>query len=388
MLDRPEDLNSLSDEAFRERFLAWLRESYPPEWRRPIVLRLRGPREQQWLRMLYEGGYRCPGWPREYGGMGLSIRKQIIYHEVLDDFGAARVLDAGATMLGPALIKYGTPEQRERHLSGILKGEILWCQGYSEPNSGSDLASLTTSAVLEDDTFILNGTKIWTTMAGDSHMMFLLARTDRAGAKQAGISFLLMDMTSPGVTVRPICNLVGEDEFAQVFFEEVRIPAENLVHQINTGWTVAKSLLGDERIFVGRPALSRQAFAILLRLVDTLVDKLDDAEMSSLAALYCDLHDLEALYGEVTEAAVHGDSDPNSFGMMKVLASEMFKRVSDQILAIAGEHAATVGDTLLGSESTDLRRVFMIARPTSIYGGTNEVQKNIIARSILGPETR
>lgn len=383
-----EDFNALPDDVFRQRLRRWLEENYPPEWRRPIVLRLRGDEEKRWLRMLYDGGYRCPSWPRDFGGMGLSIRKQLIYHAELESFGVARVLDSGAGLLGPVLIKFGTDEQRCAHLPGILNGDVLWCQGYSEPNAGSDLASLKTSAVREGDHFIINGSKIWTTMARECAKMFLLARTDNTGKKQQGISFFLMDMNSPGVSVRPIVNLAGDDEFCQVFFDNVRIPAENLVHRVGEGWEVSKSLLGSERIFVGSPALSSQTFSILEQVLEALSDQVDEAARDVVASVFCDLHDLKALYAQVTDAAIRGEADGTTFSLMKIVASELFKRTSDAIMMVAGEHGAAMGQPELAGVGTDLHRVFMIARPSSIYGGANEVQKNIIARKLFGPPVR
>ena len=385
MLDIRENLDALPDEVFRLRFRNWLDTTYPAEWRRPVVLRLRGQEERDWLRMLNEAGFRCPSWPREYGGMGLSIGKQLIYHAELEAFGAARVLDSGAGLLGPVLIKYGTQEQRDRYLPAILNGDELWCQGYSEPNAGSDLASLKTTAVRDGDHFVINGSKTWTTMARECVRMFLLARTDNSGRKQEGISFFLMDMDSPGVSIRPIVNLAGDDEFCQVFFDNVRIPAENLVHTLGQGWNVAKSLLGSERIFVGSPAMSSQTFDILERVLAALSDQLDDSARDVVAAVFCDLHDLKALYAQVTDAAIRGDADGTTFSMMKVIASELFKRTSDAIMSIAGEYSAVTGESDLAGVATDLHRVFMIARPSTIYGGSNEVQKNIIAREIFGP---
>lgn len=384
MPDLREDFDALPDEIFRHRFRTWLEETYPPEWRRPVVLRLRGDEEKRWLGMLHVAGYRCPSWPHEHGGMGLSIRKQLIYHAELESFGVARVLDSGAGLLGPVLIKYGTEEQRRAHLPGILDGSVLWCQGYSEPNSGSDLASLKTSAVFDGEDYVVNGSKIWTTMARECAKMFLLVRTDSTGKKQQGISFFLMDMDTPGVTIRPIMNLAGDDEFCQVFFDNVRIPAENLVHRIGEGWEVAKSLLGSERIFVGSPAMSSQTFDILERVLESLLGQVDDDARDVVASVFCDLHDLKALYAQVTDAAIRGEADGTTFSLLKVIASELFKRTSDAIITIAGEHAAATGESELAGVATDLHRVFMIARPASIYGGANEVQKNIVARALFG----
>jgi alkylation response protein AidB-like acyl-CoA dehydrogenase len=217
-----ENLDALSNEEFRARFRDWLEANYPPEWREPITLRICGEDERRWLRMLHDAGWRAPAWPREHGGLGLSLERQLIYHDALEDFKAARFLDSGGVLLAPILMKYGTEAQKAKELPAILCGEILWCQGYSEPGAGSDLASLRTSAVRDGDHFIINGQKIWTTLAAFADRMFILVRTDKTVKKQAGISFLLFDMDTPGVTVRPIMNLAGEDELCEVFLYQQR----------------------------------------------------------------------------------------------------------------------------------------------------------------------
>lgn len=381
MLEQTEDYALSSDEEFRRRFQSWLEREYPPEWRRPIVHRLQGEEEKKWLRMLYEHGWRLPAWPREHGGMGVSLTKQLIYHEELERFGTARFLDSGGSLLGPILIRFGTPEQKQRHLPGILRGDIIWCQGYSEPNAGSDLASLKTSAVRDGDHFVVNGSKIWTTMATFSERMFLLVRTSQEARKQQGISFLLLDMDTPGVTVRPIENLAGDIEFGQVFFDDVRVPAENIVGEPGNGWNIAKALLGVERITTGSPALSRHAYSILERISRNF----DDESSNELSArLYCDLHDLTALYKQVCDAAIHGTAEDRDYSVLKIASSDLFQRISDASMQIAAEHGGVLGPTRIGSVEEQLHRVYMIARPSSIYGGTSEIQRDIIARAILG----
>ncbi len=384
MLEKSFDRNAMSDEAFRQEFRAWLQTNYPEEWRRPIVLRLQDEDERRWLRMLHEHGWRLPTWPKEHGGMGLSLAKQLIYHEELERHGAARALDSGGVLLGPVLIKYGTPEQQARFLPEIARGEVLWAQGYSEPNAGSDLASLRTTAVRDGDHYIINGTKIWTTMVMFSKRMFLLARTSQEQRKQQGISFFLLDLDSPGISIRPIQNLAGDTEFGQVFFDNVRVPAENLVHREGQGWNVAKALLGDERIFTGSPSLSQHAFRIFERIATALGVSDYPATAALHASLYCELHDLQALYAAVSDAAIRGTASPESMSMLKILATELFQRISDATLQIAGSYAGVWNECEIGSQFEDLRKVFMIARPASIYGGANEIQRDIIARSILG----
>jgi alkylation response protein AidB-like acyl-CoA dehydrogenase len=378
------DYSQIGDEAFRLELRGWLEKYYPPEWRRPIVLRLRGDDERRWLRMLWEHGWRLPAWPRDHGGMGLSLAKQMIYHEEMQSFGAARWLDSGGVLLGPVLIRYGSEEQKARYLPEIARGDVIWCQGYSEPEAGSDLASLRTSAVRDRGDWVVNGSKIWTTMVMEADRMFLLARTNRDVKKQQGISFFLVDMDTPGLTRRPILNLADEDEFGEVFFDDVRIPAENLVHEEGAGWSVAKTLLGAERIHSGSPSLARHAFAIFERITAEL-GLADRAAVADLRArLACDLADLTALYNQIADAAVRGEAENEDFSVLKVLATELFQKTSAGCLQIAGEHAGALGEERIGSLRVDLHKIFMIARPSSIYGGANEVQRDIIARRLLG----
>jgi alkylation response protein AidB-like acyl-CoA dehydrogenase len=384
----PEDLNALPNEEFRARFRGWLEANYPPEWRQPITFRLSGESEKRWLRMLNDAGWRAPAWPKEYGGMELGLDKQLIYHHELEVFKAARYLDSGGVLLAPVLMKYGTPAQKAKELPEILRGEILWCQGYSEPNAGSDLASLKTSAVLDGDYFVINGQKIWTTLAAFAERMFILVRTNKTGRKQTGISFLLLDMDTPGVTVRPIMNLAGEDELCEVFFENVRVPRENLIHEIDKGWDVAKTLLGGERISNGAPTLPRQSFEMLEALIAGLGLREDAGVQDRRAELLCDLHDLSVLYEEVADAAIRGETDDAALSIMKVLATELFQRISEEMLRLVDESAGAVEPTGIGGVSADLRKIYMIARPSSIYAGANEVQRNIVARMLLGAPTR
>lgn len=383
-----EDLNLLSNDDFRARWRSWLEENYPEEWRVPIILRIAGDDERRWHRMTYEAGWRAPAWPKEYGGLGLSLEKQLIMNREMERHNCARVLDSGAVLFAPALMKYGTEEQKQRYLPEILRGEKLWCQGYSEPNSGSDLASLGTTAVRDGDEFVINGQKIWTTLAAYADHIFVLVRTNKEVKKQAGISFLLADMDAPGLTLRPIMNLADEDELCEIFFDNVRVPATSLVGDVDQGWTVAKALLGDERIANGAPTLPRQAFAVLEQLTEAL-GLLDDlGETDRVAELFCDLEDLTALHSQVADAAIRGEIDNAVLGLMKVLATDLFQRVSDELLRVAGEDAGLREPVGVGGVALDLRKIYMVARPSTIYAGANEVQRNIVATMLMGPVGR
>jgi alkylation response protein AidB-like acyl-CoA dehydrogenase len=377
-------LDGLSDSEFRARMRAWLEEYYPQEWRQTIVLRLRGEREKRWHRLCFDHGWRLPAWPKEHGGMGLSAAKQLIYQAEMDAFGTARVYDAGGVFLGPVLMSFGTPEQLRKYLPEIARGDVLWAQGYSEPNAGSDLASLKTTAVRDGDHYVINGSKIWTTMIAESARIFLLARTSQEARKQEGISFFLLNLDSPGVSFRPIMNLSGEDEFGQVFFDNVRVPAENRVGAEGDGWTVAKSLLGTERISTGSPGLSRHAFNIFERLVNEL-DLGEDPVVQDLhARLVCDLADFTALYGQIADASVRSSAGSEDYSILKILSSELFQRISEANLQVAGELAGATGPVAIGAQLVQLNKIYMIARASSIYGGANDVQRDIIARTIVG----
>ncbi len=270
-----QDLNLIDEAAFRATIRSWLRESYPPELRNPLK-RLHWRDNKPAYMALSRKGWLAPGWSREYGGMGLSGARQLAMVEEFERHGAARLNDHGIVMLGPLLIRYGTQAQKERFLPRILAGEDIWCQGYSEPNAGSDLASLSTSAVLDGDEWVINGQKTWTTLANDANWIFLLARTDKAAKKQEGISFLLVPMGLPGITVRPIVNLDMHDEFCEVFFDDVRVPRDHLVGEVNQGWTMAKALLGFERVMIGSPKQSSYALD-RLRLLAQYMDVWEDA---------------------------------------------------------------------------------------------------------------
>jgi hypothetical protein len=377
----PEDLNALDDESFRMLVRRWVEANYPPELRNPPK-RLHWAEAKPWYMKLAERGWLAPGWPREHGGMGLSPAKQIIWTEELERHGAARLPDHGIIMLGPLLIQYGTEAQKRRFLPRILSGEDVWCQGYSEPNAGSDLAGLRAEAVLDGDHYVVNGQKTWTTLATDANWIFLLVRTDRQAKKQEGISFLLVPMDAPGVTVKPIVNLELHDEFCEVFFDDVRVPRENLVGEPNRGWTMAKALLGFERIFLGAPRQAAYALARLRELAQRM-GVWEEADFADrYARLRLDLEDLKALYGTFVDRLRRGETLGPDVSMLKIIQSELFQRITDAMLEISGENAGLL-EPMEGNRNLNPAGLYIQARPTSIYGGTNEVQRNIIAKGVL-----
>jgi len=376
-----------SDEEFRSAFREWLTKNYPAEWRqtplRPFR-RLRGEEKIAWLRMLRESGWRAPAWPREHGGLGLSFTKQRIYHQELERQRASRVLDFGEQMLGPMVMSFGTAEQQAEILPRILNCDEIWCQGYSEPNAGSDLAALRTGAALAGEEFVVNGQKIWTTHAQEATHIFALVRTGQFARKQEGISFLLIDLRSPGVHVRPIMNIAGDEEYCEVFFADVRVPKSNLLGKLHEGWAIAKALLGHERIFVSSPAMCRVALSLARELIDALDLAGDLRVTDDFAALAADVHDYGALYdGVCAQADEHGEIGPE-VAMLKVLASELQQRICEFVVAVSHEYSGVVGESTIGSLQVDTHWQFMMSRPLTVYGGANEVQRDILAKTVLG----
>lgn len=378
----PAELDGLDDETFRQVVRAFVHAHYPEHLRNPPK-RLHLAENREWYDILAREGWLCPGWPKEHGGLGLSPVKQIILSEEYERHGVARLNDHGIVMLGPLVINYGTDEQKRRFLPRILTGEHIWCQGYSEPNAGSDLAALRTEAVPDGDHYVVNGQKIWTTLAMDANWIFLLVRTDKAAKKQEGISFLLVDMTTPGITVRPIVNLEMHDEFCEVFFDNVRVPKENLVGQLNKGWDMAKALLGFERIFLGAPRQSAYALSRLRMLAERMGVAEDPLFQDRYAALRLELEDLKALFGVHVAKLRRGESLGADVSMLKVIQTELFQRITDLMLEIGGENAGLL-EPMEGNRDLNIGGLYIQARPATIYGGSNEIQRNIVAKNVLG----
>ena len=377
-----EDLNALSAEAFRQRARDWLAHHVPDEFRRPAY-RLQGEESVRWLKLLTAHGWRAPAWPVEHGGLGLGADKQIIWHEELERARVCRFIDMGVTMLGPTLFRYGTPAQKAHYLPRILSCEDIWCQGYSEPNAGSDLAALRLRALRDGEEFVLDGQKTWTSHALWSTHCFVLARTTAGPVKQRGITFLLVDLRTPGITIRPIVNLAGESEFFEVFFDAVRVPVANVVGAVDEGWTVAKALLGPERLMIGSPALSRLAHDAMEGVAAELGLAEDPAWRETAGNLALELHALTALYREAADAMKAGQEDDNDLSALKIVSSELVQRLTEATLEMAGEHGAAGLLRMAEGRELDLGQLYMVARPTTIYGGSNEIQRNILAKRWL-----
>lgn len=384
VLSEPPDgnWNDLSDEDFRELVRAWFEREYPAELRYP-PRRLHWPEIKPWYLKLSAKGWLAPNWPVEYGGMGLSPAKVLVFIEEQERWGVARAPDMGITMIGPLLIAHGDPDQRAHYLPKILSGENVWCQGYSEPNAGSDLASLQCEAILSGDEFIVNGQKTWTTLAQDATHIFLLVRTDKTVKHQAGISFLLLDIASPGISIRPIRNLAGDEEFCEVFFDDVRVPVENLVGELNAGWGIAKALLSFERIFLGSPKQSQYALQRLESIAHG-INLFDDAGFTDrFTRLKLDTLDLESIYFRFAEIVRDGGTLGPDVSLLKIWATETFARLSELMLEAAGEMGAERGELTFGTGKSNILSQFYTARPATIYGGSNEIQRNIIAKHVL-----
>jgi alkylation response protein AidB-like acyl-CoA dehydrogenase len=377
-----EDLDALDDDTFRHTIRSWIEQNYPEHMRYPPK-RLHLAENRFWYEQLSAQGWIAPSWPRKYGGMGLSGGKQIIMHEELERHGCARLNDMGLIMVGPLVIRYGTDAQKDYFLSRIISGEHIWCQGYSEPDVGSDLASLRTEAVLDGDHWVVNGQKTWMTLAQDANWVFLLVRTDKSVKKQEGISFLLAPMDLPGITVRPLLTLDQNEEFAEVFFDNVRVPKRNLLGEINQGWTIAKALLGFERIFIGSPKQSAMALG-KLELAARHMGLIDDPVFAErLTRLRMDLADLGALYETFADKVRRGEEIGPDVSMLKIFQSELYQRITDAMLDVGGENAGLL-DAIEGNPRLNLGSAFLQARPSTIYSGSNEIQRGIIARNVLG----
>jgi len=378
------DWNTMSDADFRAEVRQFFEAEYPEELRnlphRPTFAEIR-----HWHEKIHAKGWVAPAWPTEHGGMGLEAAKLLIFYDEQQRWGVVRGRDMGVQMVGPLITKFGTQAQKDYWLARILSCEDIWCQGYSEPGAGSDLASLRTSAVIDGDDFIINGQKIWTTMAHDASHIFMLVRTDPdAPKKQQGISFVLMDMDQPGVTVRKITTLAGEDEFCEVFFDDARTPVANMVGEINNGWSMAKALLGFERIFIGSPNLAQNALnqlEVFARGRGALDDPLFRDRFAELAL---DVEDHAALYTRFADQLKRGETLGADVSMLKIWVTETYQRISELMIEVAGPDGATIGPLQVGNVDIDVLASFYKARPTTIYGGSNEIQRNILSKAVLG----
>ncbi len=379
---RETDWDGMPDEEFRLVFRHYIERHYPPELRY-LPRRVRWHEVRDWNCKLAALGWIAPAWPRAWGGMELSPTKQIIYIDELERWGVGRAPDQGVRQLGPALMRYGTPEQQHAYLPKILSCEHIWCQGYSEPNAGSDLASVSTSAVFDGDEIVINGRKVWTSMAMDSTHIYVLCRTDTTKKKQEGISFIMVDLTTPGITVSPIVDIAGNEEFCEITFDNVRTPADNMIGGLNTGWSVAKAVLDFERLGISSPWRPQIAFSRLAKLGAKLGLFDDTGFMDRFTQLRLDLLDQATLYSQFAELARRGKSLGADVSILKIWGMETFQRVTEFALESAGAHGAVAGAIELERDKVDLMTPYYMARMITIGGGSNEIQRNIVSRYVL-----
>jgi 3-oxochol-4-en-24-oyl-CoA dehydrogenase len=376
------DWDAMSEKDFRQMLRSFYSTNYP-ETLRNVPRRLHWHEIKDWYMTLSRQGWVAPAWPKHFGGMGLSPEKMIAYVEEQEQYGVARAPDMGVVMIGPLLIQRGSAAQQQKFLPKIIAGEHIWCQGYSEPGAGSDLASLRTEAVQDGDVFVVNGQKIWTTLAQDATHMFALVRTDKEAKKQAGISFLLIDLATPGITIRPIKDIVGYEEFCEVFFDNVRVPVDNLVGELNQGWTIAKTLLGFERIFLGSPKQSRYAMSQLTAMAEHLELFSDAVFVSRYAELMLDVADQVSGYTHYAEMVKRGEVLPPSVSLLKIWGTDTYQRICALMVEYAQEHGASGFNTELSPAGLNVPAIMLNSIPSTIYGGSTEVQKEILAKHVL-----
>lgn len=376
------DWENMPEADFRKMLRGFYAKNYP-EHLRNVPRRLHWHEIKDWYMVLSKQGWVAPAWPKQFGGMGLPPAKMIAYVEEQEEYGVARAPDMGIVMIGPLLIQRGTPEQQQKFLPKIIAGEHIWCQGYSEPGAGSDLAALRTEAIQDGNEFVVNGQKIWTTLAQDATHMFTLVRTDKDAKKQSGISFLLIDLKTPGITIRKIKDIGGHEEFCEVFLDNVRVPAENLVGQINEGWTIAKALLGFERIFLGSPKQSRYALSQLNGLAVHQGLLADPVFAAKYAELALDVSDLVSAYTHFADIVKRGEILPPSVSLLKIWATDTYQRICTLLVESAQEQGCSGFTRDFGPAGLDVPAIMFNAIPSTIYGGSTEIQKEIISKNVL-----
>jgi alkylation response protein AidB-like acyl-CoA dehydrogenase len=384
------------EQQFREEIRAWVRENLPQDIAHKVhnALRLSRDDMQRWAKILGRKGWLGYGWPREFGGPGWTAVQKHLFEEECALAGAPRVVPFGPVMVAPVIMTFGSPEQHKRFLPGIASGEVWWSQGYSEPGSGSDLASLKTRAERKGDKYIVNGQKTWTTLAQHGDWIFCLVRTSTEGKPQTGISFLLIDMKSPGVTVRPIIMLDGEHEVNEVFFDNVEVPAENLIGEENKGWTYAKHLLSHERTNIADVNRAKRELERVKRIAKAEGVYEDRRFRDEIARLEVDVVALEMLVLRVLSAEKSGKNPLDIAGLLKIKGSEIQQRYTELMMLAAGPYAVPYlheameagwqGDYVGAAHCAPLASNYFNYRKTTIYGGSNEVQRNIVAQTVLG----
>jgi alkylation response protein AidB-like acyl-CoA dehydrogenase len=386
---------SEEDLAFQQDVRQFLQEAWDPE----LAARCHGLDTMkegvvEWQRRLHRKGWMAPHWPVEHGGTNWTVTQRFIYNSERALAGAPEAVAFGVTMVASVIIAYGTEAQKARFLPRILRSEDWWCQGYSEPGAGSDLASLKMRADREGEEYVLNGSKIWTTYAQYADWIFCLVRTDNSGRKQEGITFLLIDMKSPGITIRPIKTIDGFHHLNEVFFDNVRVPVENRIGEEGKGWTYAKALLVHERLSIAEVADSKRALSELRELArqeinggKVLLDdplfarRLTDVEINLMALEFTELRALASI--------AEGKPPGPESSLLKLQGTQIQQALQELRMDVAGYYSGTLQGDLSAEElghayADNAQKLYFRGRAASIYGGSNEVQKNITAKFVLG----
>jgi alkylation response protein AidB-like acyl-CoA dehydrogenase len=384
-----------ADAEFQREVRIFIAENYPDE------MRVANPetdlsKEQMllWHKVLHRKGWVAPHWPKEYGGPGWTITQRYIWAQETALAGVLPPLAFSVTMVGPVIYTFGNEVQKKQFLPRILSGDDWWCQGYSEPGAGSDLAALRCKAVRDGDSYVVNGHKTWTTLAQHADWIFCLVRTDPSAQAQRGISFLLVDMKSPGISVRPIITIDGAHEVNDVFFEDVRVPVENLIGEENKGWTYAKFLLGNERISMAGTGRSKRLLRSLKAIMKKEMD--DDPTSSAFAAevarVEIDLLALEAAERRMVSRLARGIDPGPGASLLKIRGTEILQRIADLTHKAAGQYGLVLRERSASGNvyvpGPDFAHIatekYLNFRKLSIFGGSNEIQHNIIAKAVLG----
>jgi alkylation response protein AidB-like acyl-CoA dehydrogenase len=381
---------------FREEIRAWVHAHLPQDISHKVHNALHLTREdmQRWGKILGKKGWLGHAWAKEFGGPGWNAIQKHLFEEECALAGAPRVVPFGPVMVAPVIMAFGNAEQQQRFLPGIASGDVWWSQGYSEPGSGSDLASLKTRAERVGNQYIVNGQKTWTTLGQYGEWIFCLVRTAAEGKPQNGISFLLIDMKSPGVTVRPIILLDGSAEVNEVFFDNVQVPAENLIGEENKGWNYAKYLLAHERTNIADVNRAKRELERLKRIAKTEGVYEDSRFRDEIAKLEVDIVALEMMVLRVLSAEKSGKQSLDIAGLLKIRGSDIQQRYSELMMLAAGPFALPLireameagwqGDHVGHAHCAPLASTYFNMRKTTIYGGSNEVQRNIVSQFVLG----
>jgi hypothetical protein len=395
------DLNFTAEElAFRQDIRQWVADNLPADIALKVRTALRLSRDdmQRWAKILGKKGWLGWGWPQQFGGPGWNAIQKHLFEEECALACAPRVIPFGPVMVAPVIMAFGNAEQQQRFLPGIASGEVWWSQGYSEPGSGSDLASLKCKAervrTSTGEKYIVNGQKTWTTLGQYGEWIFCLVRTSSEGKPQTGISFLLIDMKTPGITVRPIILMDGEHEVNEVWFDNVEVPAENLIGEENKGWTYAKHLLAHERTNIADVNRAKRELERLKR-ISKAEGVYDDARFrDQIALLEVDIVALEMMVLRVLSAEKSGKQSLDVAGLLKIRGSEIQQRYSELMMLAAGPlsrpyiheamEAGWQGDLAFPATLLPLAGTYFNMRKTTIYGGSNEVQRNIVSQTVLG----